>query len=143
MRLRSTVKGVCLVAGLLAVLLRPAPAAGQEENPILTFVKSKVKDADKPFTLVVSLKVKEGEGKKLEAAFAKARRATLKEKGCRAYDLSRDTDDPTRYQVYERWQSLAALKEHLATAHTKALLGELPGFLAGAPTPRVLIPAGE
>jgi hypothetical protein len=31
---------VCLV-GLLAVLLRPAPAAGQEENPILTFVKTK------------------------------------------------------------------------------------------------------
>jgi quinol monooxygenase YgiN len=102
-----------------------------------------VKDADKPFTLMITLKVKEGEGKKLETAFAKARKATLKEKGCRAYDLSRDTEDPTRYQVYERWQSLAALKAHLAAEHTKALLGELPRLLAGAPTPRVLIPAGE
>lgn len=142
MRLRSAVKGVCLGVGLLAVLLRPAPVLAQE-NPILAYVKSRVKDPNKPFTLIVNLKVKEGAAKNLEAAFVKAARATRKEKGCRAYDLSRSTDDPTRYLVYERWQSVAALEEHLATPHIKTLLGQLPALLAGDPTPQVLIPAAE
>ena len=54
MSFRSGVPGACRLAWMLAVLLLlPAAAAAQEkENPILTFVKSKVKDPDKPFTLV-------------------------------------------------------------------------------------------
>ena len=144
MFMRTGGKKLWLVLGLLAVLGRPDAAVGQEkEDPIYRFVKARLKDAERPFTLVVSLQVKEGQAKKLEAAFARAIRATRKEKGCRAYDLSRDADDPTRYQVYERWQNLAALKKHLATVHIKTLLAEVPGLLAGAPSPRVLFPAAE
>lgn len=143
MRLRSAVKGVCLGVGLLALLLRPAAAFGEEENPILAFVKAHVKDVNKPFSMIVSLKVKEGEAKKLEAVFAKAIKGSRKEKGCLAYNLDRDPANPTHYQVYERWRSVAALKEHLATPHIQALLSELPKLLAGAPTPRLLVPADE
>src|SRR5947199_5858070 len=145
MSVRSSVSGVCLLAWLLAVLLLlPATAAAEEkENPILTFVKSKVKDPDKPFTLLITLKVKEGEEKKLEEVFAKAVKATRKEKGCITYDLSHDTGDASRYLVYERWTSVEALKAHLETAHIKALLAALPELLVGAPEPRVLTPAAE
>src|SRR5262249_6050970 len=80
MSVRSGVPGACLLAVLLLVL--PTAAAEEKENPILTFVKSKVKDPDKPFTLLITLKVKEGEEKKLEEVFAKAVKPTRKEKGC-------------------------------------------------------------
>ena len=145
MSFRSGVPGACRLAWMLAVLLLlPAAAAAQEkENPILTFVKSKVKDPDKPFTLIIALKVKEGEDKKLEEAFAKAVKATRKEKGCITYDLSRDTGDASRYLVYERWKSVDALKMHLETEHIKALLAALPELLRGAPEPQVLTPAAE
>lgn len=137
-------KKLWLVLGLLALLVSPGATVGQEkEDPIYIYVKNRLRNADRPFTLVVSLQVKEGQAKKLETVFAKAIQATRKEKGCRAYDLSRDADDPTRYQVYERWQGLAALKQHLATPHVKTLLAELPALLEGAPSPRVLLPAAE
>jgi len=145
MTVRSGVPGACLLAWMLAVLLfLPAAAAAEEkENPILTFVKSKVKDSDKPFTLLIALKVKEGEEKKLEEAFARAAKATRKEKGCLTYDLNHDTGDASRYLVYERWKSVDALKAHLESEHIKALLAALPELLTGAPEPRVLTPAAE
>src|SRR5262245_9809409 len=145
MRTQTRAVGTCLATALLAVpLLAPATAGAQEkDNPIVALVKGAVKDRDRPFTLVVALKVKKGDEKKLEAAFAGAIKATRKEKGCLVYDLNRDASDPTRYEVYERWQSIADLEAHLNSGHIKALLAELGGLLDGAPMPRVLLPAAE
>jgi quinol monooxygenase YgiN len=139
--MRARLPGGWLVAALLTAILA-APAFAQD-NPIVASVKSRLKDPDKPFTLIVQIKVKEGAGERFEAAFAKARRATRQEKGNLAYDLSRDTQDPSRYLVYERWKNLEALEAHLQTAYIKALLAELPEFSAGPPESRVLLPAGE
>lgn len=119
-------------------------AVGQEkENPIVTQVKGKLKDTGKPFTMLVRLQLKDGGQEKFEAAFAKAIGPSRKEKGCRAYDLNRDADNATRYVVYERWQNLAALEEHMRTPHFAALIGEVGDLLAGPPEVRVLLPAGE
>src|SRR5262249_56723830 len=120
-----------------------ARSADDKDDPIIAFVKPKLKDASKPFTLMVGVKVKEGTGEKFEAAFAKALQATRKEKGCLTYDLNRDTEDPTRYQVYERWKSLADLEAHLKTDHIKALVAVLPDVTAGRLELRVLLPTSE
>jgi quinol monooxygenase YgiN len=135
---------MCLAIGLLAVLGNTNQAAGEDkENPVITFVKSRLKNPDKPFTLIVRVQVKEGAGKQFEAAFAKAIPASRKEKGNLAYDLNRDTQDPSRYLVYERWKDLAALEAHLQTPHLKALLAELPKVTVGALESQVLLAAGE
>jgi len=118
-------------------------SAQEKENPIVGQVKAAVKDPARPFTLIVRLKVKEGAGVKLEAAFAKARKATRQEKGDRAYDLNRDTKTPTQYLVYERWQHLAALETHLKSAPIITLLTELGDFLAAPPEVSILVPAGD
>src|SRR5205823_11280677 len=97
----------------LVPFLAPAARGQSELHPIASQVKAELKDPAKPFLLVVRLQVKEGMGQKFEAAFAKAQKETRKEKGCSAYDLSRDTKEPTRYRVYERWRSLADLDTHL------------------------------
>jgi quinol monooxygenase YgiN len=131
--------------GLLGVLVLGAiPAACQDqENPIVAFVKPKLKDPEKPFTLLVHIKLKEGAGDRFEAGFAKARRETRKEKGNLVYDLNHDTQDPSHYLIYERWQNLAALAAHLETPYIKALLADAQDMYTGPPEPAVLVPAGE
>jgi quinol monooxygenase YgiN len=138
---RWQIGGTLLAVGL--VLAWTAPAARGEDDPIIAFVKPKLKHPDKPFTLVVIVKVKEGEGKKFEEAFAKALTATRKEKGCIRYDLNHDTENAARYVVYERWKSLADLESHLKSDHIKALLGVLPDVTTGGPELHVLLPASE
>lgn len=144
MLMRRGLRGICLTIGLLAVLGNTNRVAGQDkENPVITFVKSRVKNPDKPFTLVLRVQVKEGTGKQFEEAFAKAIVATRKEKGNLAYDLNRDTRNSSSYLIYERWKNLAALEAHLNAPYLKVLLSELPKLLDGAPESSVLLPAGE
>jgi quinol monooxygenase YgiN len=135
---------MCLAIGLLAVLCNTNRVAGEDkENPVITSVKARLKNPDKPFTLVVTVRVREGAGERFEAAFAKAITATRKEKGNLGYDLNRDTRDPSRYLVYEKWRNLAALEAHLKTTHLKTLLAELPKMTDGGLESQVLVPAGE
>jgi autoinducer 2-degrading protein len=131
--------------GVLALwLLLPGAACAQkDENPIAAQVKAALKDPSKPFTLMIQLQVKDGMQEKFEAAFAKASKATHKEKGCIAYDLNRDAKDPTRFLVYERWKSLSDLQDHLKAEHTMALLGELKDLLSGPPEAKVLLPTAD
>jgi quinol monooxygenase YgiN len=138
-------QGACLATGLLAVvLLGSVPAAGQDkENPIVASIKPRLKDPDKPFTLAVHIKVKAGAGDRFEAAFAKARRETRKEKGNLAYELNRDTEDPSRYLLYEHWKNLSALSAHLEAPYIKTLLAEMPDLTTGPPELHVFVPAGQ
>jgi quinol monooxygenase YgiN len=127
---------------LVAALALVSPARAQE-NPIEAQVKASLKDPAKPFTMLITLKIKDGAAAKFEAAFAKAAAGTRKEKGNKAYDLSRSTKSANEYVVYERFLSLAALQEHLKADHTTALLTELPELLDGPPEVKVLVPVGE
>lgn len=113
------------------------------DDPIVALAKEKVADPKKPFTLVIVLTTKEGQGKPLEELFKPAITATRKEKGCIAYDLNRDLGDATKYYVYERWQSVAALEAHLQTPHIKTLLGKIGDVLAAEPEAKIYGVAGE
>ena len=136
-----------LIAGstifAIAALVTASAPAQDKEHPIEAMVKANLKDPTNPFTLLVQLKVKHGENKKFEAAFAKAVIGTRKEKGNKAYDLNRSAKSPNEYVVYERWQDLKALQEHLKAPHFATLLSEVGDLLDGAPDVKVLIPASE
>lgn len=133
--------GAAIVIGALPLFLTVS-ASGQP-NPIAAEVKSQLKDPAKPFTLILRIQVKDGMQAKFEAAFATARKVTLKEKGCIAYDLNHDGKDSTQYLVYERWKNLADLEAHIAAPHITSLLAELKELLAGPPDAKVMVPAGE
>jgi quinol monooxygenase YgiN len=130
-----------LLVALPALLLIGAfaAAAGADEHPLITRVKGKVKDPAQPFVLVVSIKAKAGMGKALEEAFAPCVAATRKEAGCLAYDLVRDTDDPTTYLVYEKFKNVTALDGHLEQGHTIKLLKALESILDGEITSKVYV----
>jgi quinol monooxygenase YgiN len=129
---------------LLAVVFLVAPVSAQEkENPIEKEVKASLKDLKKPFVLLLTLKVKEGAAEKFEAAFSKARTATRKEKGNKAYSLVRSTKTKNEYVVYERWENFTALQAHMKAPHVVALLAEVGEMFEGHPEVKVFTPVRE
>jgi quinol monooxygenase YgiN len=131
------------MAAAVAGWLTSAAVVQAGDNPILALAKEKIADPKKPFTLVVVLTAKEGQGKQLEELFKPAIAATRKEKGCIAYDLNRDLAEANKYYVYERWASVAALEAHLQSAHIKTLLSKIGDVLAGEPEVKFYAVAGE
>ena len=129
---------LCAVSVLALVVSLPA-ARAQEENPVVALIKSKVKDAKKPFAILVEFKVKVGKEKDFEAAFKPALEATRKEPGCVAYYLNRDPDHPELYTMYEQFKSIAAVEAHLKETHTETLLKTVVPMCEGDPKIKVLL----
>jgi quinol monooxygenase YgiN len=113
------------------------------EHPILTAVKSQVKDVNLPFMMAVHVTIKPGTSAPFEVAFTECIKLTRKETGCIAYDLNRCCEEPTKYINYERWASVAALDAHLNAPHTVKLLTTLAPYLDGSPVIKVYAFAGE
>jgi len=127
----------------LVVLCGLSELRAEEENPIVTLVKSKVTDKTKPFGMTVQFKVKPGEAKAFEEAFAPCLAATRKEPGCIVYFLNKDVDDANTFVVYERFKSVAALEAHAKSAHVGEVLKKITPLLDGDPAVKVYNLAGE
>jgi quinol monooxygenase YgiN len=130
-------RGILAAALLFAV----APFAAADEHPVITAVKGDLKDPTKPFLLLVKFKAKPGAGPKLEAAFNECAKATRQEKGVLTYELNRNAVKDGEYVAYEKWKNLDGLAEHLAAAHTVALLKAMPEWVEGGPEILVFVPA--
>jgi quinol monooxygenase YgiN len=79
--------------------------------------------------VVVTMRIKQGRMEEFLAACKELRPLVLGEPGCLAYDYTRDVPspfdaqprtEPDRITLLERWESLDALRAHLATPHMKA-----------------------
>ena len=112
-------------------------ARADDENPIVTAVKLKVKDKTKPFAMGVMFKVKAGSEKEFEDAFAPCVKATKKEPGCITYHFNRDLDEPGTFVVYEQFKNIAALEEHAKTKHVEIALKKIGALLDGDPKVKV------
>ena len=55
---------------------------------------------------------------------------TRAEPGCVNYDLHRLQNDPSRFVLYEGWQSTDALAEHMTLPHFVKMLGQLEPVVA-------------
>jgi quinol monooxygenase YgiN len=133
-------RSLILTAAL--VLAVSAPSRAQDDNPLLKQIGAKVGGDDKPFTLMVHLKIKEGSEKKFEELAAKAAKGSRAEKGNLAYEFHRDAEKPTEYVLFERWKNLPALREHFGKDYVKEFLAAMPELADGAPQIRVLTPVG-
>jgi quinol monooxygenase YgiN len=132
------VRSLCAVPAFL-VVLGISEARGQDENPVIALIRSKVKDKSKPFALSVEFKVKAGKEKEFETAFKPCLEATRKEPGCVAYYLNRDPDHPQIYIMYEQFKSLDAIREHLKAKHTAELFEKITPLFDGELKVKVLI----
>jgi quinol monooxygenase YgiN len=57
-------------------------------------------------------------------------RASLKEEGCRAYDVLQNNEDPTRFVLREVYVDLDAFHAHKQTAHYFAWRDAVAGLMA-------------
>lgn len=131
LEIAMTLRGVLLIVPFLMAAMTLSESRAADDHPAVALVKSKVKDPNKPFGLIVTIKVKAGKEKEFEEAFAPCIAATKKEPGCISYELNRDTDDPSIYVNYEKFRSVAALEEHLKQPHTQKLLATVPMLADG------------
>jgi len=65
----------------------------------------------------VEVVVEPGSAEQVRDAVAKMEQATRREPGCLKYAFSVDVTDPGMVRVTERWESLDAIKTHLASPH--------------------------
>ena len=125
----------------LAVALLVSPAFA-DDHPVVKQMKDKLKHPEKPFTMLVTIQVKEGKEKAFEDAFLEAQKGTKKEKGCLDYSINRDIDHPDTFVIVEKWKNLDGLVDHLAAEHTTKLL-KLFGDLVEKSSIKVYTAPGE
>jgi quinol monooxygenase YgiN len=132
---------VLLTAGLaFAWLNSPAWSAdtqSADDNPLVARLKE-LGLQDKPFTLIVEVKVKPGSEKKLEELMLNAAVNTHKEPGCLMYDIHRDPETAGKYVFLERFKGVDGLNAHLAGDYTKKLLSAFATELAEPPAIRII-----
>lgn len=121
---------LALTACLLLALAMPVAAQDKEPEIITRLKKAKI---DGPFTLIVHLQVKKGEEKAFLAAAKPCIAGTLEEKGCVAYELHQDSEDPTKFVFFEKWKSPKDLTAHFEEEHLKKFVGGLGKLLDGVP----------
>jgi len=85
--------------------------------------------------IVVSAKLKavEGKGDELEQEFRKLIPKVLKDPGAISYVVHRRVDAPNEFFVYEKYESMEALKLHGATEHFKEFSKAIASLLDGRP----------
>lgn len=77
------------------------------------------------------IKVLEGKGDEFEKEAGKLVPKVLKDPGTIAYAIHRSTNDPSKFFVYEKYESQEAFQHHSSTPHfqefTRAILPMLDG----------------
>ena len=131
-------RALLLAVPMAALLIASQANAADEESPVVKLIKSKLKDEKKTFAILVTFKVKAGNEKKFEEAFAPCLIATRKEPGCVAYYLNRDTEATSNYVMYESFKGIPALEAHLKEKHTQTLLATVVPMCEGDPQIKVL-----
>jgi quinol monooxygenase YgiN len=139
-----------LLAAALATLVAPLradePAAARARKgstgDLAARLKTLLGRSDRPFALLVTVKVKPGTEQQFERAARKAVAATQAEKGCLGYECHRNLEDHQEYTFIERWKDLAALQAHLREPYTKAILATMREVGARPARVRLLAPVG-
>ncbi len=72
----------------------------------------------------------------LQARLVRQVEPTRSEPGCLSYQLARDRNDPNRFFFYETYVDIDAFRTHLDMPYNRALLRELPPYLAEEPDVR-------
>jgi quinol monooxygenase YgiN len=88
---------------------------------------------DKPFSLIVTLKVKRDRVEALAAAAKKAQGPSRAEPGCVRYEVQQNLEEPGEFVVLESWRNLKALQDHFATPHFAEFIKEIGSAVEEAP----------
>jgi quinol monooxygenase YgiN len=117
---------VLTMVALAAWSLAGKPLQAQQDRSPIDSVIDRLKaipgQAEKPFSLIVQFKVKRDQVEAVLAAAKTAVPASRAEKGCMAYDVQQNLEDPTEFFVLETWRDAKALQFHSGTEHFAAFV---------------------
>ena len=82
------------------------------------------------FILIVNLRVKQEHIDAFREATIENARNSLKEEGILRFDFLQQTDDPTRFALYEVYRNADAPAKHRETAHFNAWAAKAAEMLA-------------
>jgi quinol monooxygenase YgiN len=74
------------------------------------------------------MRVKEGALEEMLPIARQLVAETVKEKGCKRYEFTKDLRDDTHLLMLETWESQAHLDAHMQSAHFKALSPQMDAF---------------
>jgi autoinducer 2-degrading protein len=80
---------------------------------------------------LVEITVKPDRVEEFLRVFSANREGTIKEPGCRRFDVLQDPADPTRFTIYEAFVDEAAVKFHKTTPHYLKVKAELEDIMTG------------
>jgi quinol monooxygenase YgiN len=121
----------------IALVLLAGSAFAEDDHPIIKDIRTKLKDPAKPFTIMVTFKVKAGMNEAFEKSAKTAQTETAKEKGNVAYLFNHDPESPETYVLYERWKNLDELANHMKLQHTIDFLKVAGETTEGGPKVKV------
>ncbi len=78
-----------------------------------------------PYNFLAQFQAKQGRAEDLRRILSAIVAPTRAEPGCVNYDLHVNMDDPSRFVLYEGWQSKKALDHHMTLPHFTKLMTEL------------------
>ncbi len=142
----------CLLTALVLATcsLSGGPLRGQQEKGALDAILDRIKaipgQSEKPFSLIVQFKVKRDQVDAVLAAAKTAVLASRAEKGCVAYDLQQNLEDPTELFVLETWHDAKSLEIHAGTSHFAEFVKILGAAADEAPQMRLtraVVPAPD
>ncbi len=83
-----------------------------------------------PYVVFVLLHARPERADDLQSRLLRQVEPTRSEPGCLDYHLARDRSDSDRFFFYEAYVDAAAFQTHLDMDYNRALLAELPAYLA-------------
>lgn len=101
------------------VEIQSAPSASEEiVQAIIERVSNQLQEPDAPFTLMVQIQAKPGFIDSVIASYSEQARQAISNPGSLVYELNQDTDESTKFVLYERWANLDAFIAHETASYT-------------------------
>jgi len=99
--------------------VQSAPPAPEEiVQAIIKRVSNQLQEPDAPFILIVQIQAKPGFVDSVIASYREQARQAASNPGSLVYELNQDTDNSTRFVLYERWANLNAFIVHETAPYT-------------------------
>ena len=99
--------------------VQSAPSAAEKTvRAIVERVSARLQKPDAPFVLMVQIRAKPGFVGRVIASYSEQARQAASNPGSSIYELNQDTDNPTRFVLYERWANLDAFIAHETASFT-------------------------
>jgi quinol monooxygenase YgiN len=121
----------CVLAVLVAVAF--AGSSFAQNKPLAERLKEAGLEG-KPFSLVISAKVKKDKLEEFRKLALTAQTETAKEKGCVVYTFYFHGEDDTTFTLIETWKDLASIEEHMKADYTKQLVASFATHVDGKAT---------